>query len=290
MKRLFILTCLSLGVGMLGAKAQKKEFREVIKKGVALTNDIHNSLIVKNVFGSVNVEGYNGNEVVLEVERIITAKNVEDLELGKKELQLQVIAESNRIILHPDAPYIQFDKDKLSYNWCNKNDDVPYEHKLNFNLKVPNSVKINVSTVNDGDILVENTNGDSVEANNINGGISLNNITGKTKVSCINGDVDISYSKNPNVASRYYALNGDINIAYQQSLSANISFKSMNGEMFTDFDINKQFVKTSKNEGEGDKPKFKFESRPVVQIGSGQVDFDFETLNGNVFIKKNNKS
>ena len=83
MKRLFILTCLSLGVGMLGAKAQKKEFREVIKKSVALTNDIHNSLIVKNVFGSVNVEGYNGNEVVLEVERIITAKNVEDLELGK---------------------------------------------------------------------------------------------------------------------------------------------------------------------------------------------------------------
>ncbi len=56
--------------------------------------------------------------------------------------------------------------------------------------------------------------------------------------------------------------------------------------MFTDFDINKQFVKTSKNEGDGDKPKFKFESRPVVQIGSGQVEFDFETLNGNVFIKK----
>ena len=58
----------------------------------------------------------------------------------------------------------------------------------------------------------------------------------------------------------------------------------MNGELFTDFDINKQFMETNK-ETSG-KAKYKYEAKPVVQIGNGQVDFDFETLNGNVFIKK----
>lgn len=61
----------------------------------------------------------------------------------------------------------------------------------------------------------------------------------------------------------------------------------MNGELFTDFNIAKQFAKTTKDEsGKGNKAKFKYESRPVVQIGKGGMDFDFETLNGNVIIKK----
>lgn len=286
MKQLFLMTFLSLGVGVFSAKAQKKEFKEVIKKQVALGNDPGNRLVVKNVFGSIKVEGYSGNEVIIEVEKTITAKNSDDLELGKSELRLEVIQESNLVILHPDAPYMQFDREKMRYSWCNNNEDIPYEHTMDFTLKVPNTIKIEVSTVNDGELLVKNTKGDYVEASNVNGGIELSNITGKTKVNCINGDVNISYAQNPRVASRYYALNGDINISYQESLSANISFKSMNGEMFTDFDISKQYVKTNKNEGSKDKPKFKFETRPVVQIGSGQVDFDFETLNGNVFIKK----
>lgn len=280
------MTCLSLGVGLLGAKAQQKEFREVIQKEIPMANNVENTVVVKNVFGSVEVEGYQGDAIIVKVERIITAKNTQDLELGKAELQLNIIQEPKRTIFHPDAPYINFDKDRLNYNWCNNNNDIPYEHRLNFTLKVPNSVTIHVGTINDGEVVVKNTKGNLIEAENINGGITLTNIMGKTYVDCINGPVNISYAENPNDASRYHALNGDINISYQKSLSANITFKSMNGDLYTDFDINKEFVRTDRQKGNRDKPKYKFEATPVVQIGSGQVDFDFETLNGNVFIKK----
>ena len=285
MKQLIFTACLFLGVGALGARAQQKEFKETIRKEIPLANSVESTLVVRNVFGSVEVEGYQGNQVIVEVERTIMAKSTEDLELGKGELQLEIVQEPKRIIFHPDAPYINFDKDRLSYNWCNNN-DIPYEHRLNFKLKVPSSVTINVSTINDGEIVVKNTKGDHVVAANINGGITLTNIMGKTYADCINGPVTISYAENPKDASRYHALNGDINISYQKSLSANISFKSMNGDLYTDFDISKQFVKTDKDKGNRDKPKYKFEATPVVQIGSGQVDFDFETMNGNVFIKK----
>ena len=61
----------------------------------------------------------------------------------------------------------------------------------------------------------------------------------------------------------------------------------MNGELFTDFDVAKQYARTSKNKAhENGKIKFKYEAKPIVQIGSGGLDHNFETLNGNVIIKK----
>jgi hypothetical protein len=286
MKQLIFTMCLFLIVGIQCAKAQQEKFVEQIKKEILLSNSTDNTLVIKNVFGSISLEGYSGNQIVLEVEKTITADNTSNLDLGKQELKLKIVQEANRVILHPDAPYIQFDKDNLRYNWCNNNNEPLYGHKLNFKVKVPNSIKIDVSTVNDGEVLVKNTGGDLVIAENINGGITLTNITGETKVNCINGGVTISYASNPKSSSRYYSLNGDINISYQKALSANISFKSMNGEMYTDFDINKQFMKADKKNGGKMGAKYKYEAKPIVQIGDGQVDFDFETLNGNVFIKK----
>ncbi|WP_396590674.1 DUF4097 family beta strand repeat-containing protein [Allomuricauda sp. R78024] len=286
MKQLIFMVCLSLLIGIQCTKAQQEKFTEQIKKEIPFSNNSENTLIIKNVFGSISVEGYNGGQIILEVERTITADNAAGLELGKQELELKIIQEANRVVLHPDAPYIQFDKDNLRYNWCNNYEEPQYEHNLNFNLKVPNSINIDVSTVNNGEVLVKNTKGEMVIAENINGGITLTNITGKTKVDCINGGVNISYADNPKSPSRYYSLNGDINISYQKALSANISFKSMNGEMYTDFDINKQFMKADKEADNKNRAKYKYEAKPIVQIGDGQVDFEFETLNGNVFIKK----
>ncbi len=286
MKQLVVLLSLAMGMCIQKSPAQKKEFTEVIKKQVKLENSSESSLVVKNVFGTVDVEGYSGNEVMVEAKRTITSKSNKDLELGKSELKVKIYKEKDQVIVRPDAPYIKFDEEKLTYNWCNNSFDVGYEHDLYIKVKVPKSMVVDVGTVNGGEVLIRNTRGEYLKAENINGGITLTNITGKTKVNCINGPVTISYADNPSEASEYYALNGDINISYQKALSANITFKSMNGELFTDFDIDKQFTRTNKSAGSGSKPKYKFESTPVVQIGGGQVDFDFETLNGNVYIKK----
>ena len=170
---------------------------------------------------------------------------------------------------------------------CDRWEESPYDHTLNFKVKMPKSSKLKVGAINNGEILVKNTRGSYINANNINGGIDLMNITGQTKVHCINGEVSISYADNPTASSTYYSLNGDITITYQKDLSADIAFKSMNGELYTDFDITKQYAKTTKDDkGKGSKAKFRYESKPVVQIGSGGMEFDFETLNGDVIIKK----
>lgn len=265
----------------------QKHFKETIQKELNFSASPDESvLVITNIFGPVAVEAHDGEAILLEVKREIFAKDSERLALGKEELELEVLKEKNRIVLRPKSPYIEYQDDGFKFSCCNDRGEPPYGHKLSFKVKVPKRASLNISTINDGDVNIKNTAGDYLKANNINGAIALVNVQGKTKVHSINGNVDISYAKNPEGPSEYYALNGDINVTYKKTLSAAISFKSFNGELFTDFDIEKQYLDTKKTTKNNGVAKFKYESTPVVQIGNGGTDFSFETFNGNVFIKK----
>lgn len=274
-------------MGIQGAKAQKKEFNEVIKKELSYESTSSDRMLeVQNLNGSISVEGYNGDVVLLEVEKTITARSTNDLELGKKEIGIKILREGNKLIVYPQAPNMHYKNGRFTNIDCNRWEESPYDHTLNIKVKMPKTSKLKVGAINNGEVVVKNTRGSYIEANNINGGIELSNIAGQTKVHCINGEVGISYADNPTLASTYYSLNGDINITYQKGLSADIAFKSMNGELFTDFDITKQYAKTSKDESGKKNTKYRYESKSVVQIGKGGLSFDFETLNGDVIIKK----
>ncbi len=281
--------CIAL-VSLLGiqcAEAQKKEFTEVLKKELSFeTMSNERMLEVQNLNGSISVEGYEGDMVLVEVEKTIKAENGNDLELGKKEIGIKVLREGNKFIVYANVPNMHYENGRFTSINCGQWEESQYHHVLNFKVKMPKNSKLRVSTINEGEVYVKNTRGSFIEANNINGGIELTNITGQTKVHCINGEVGISYADNPSAVSSYYSLNGDINITYQKDLSADIVFKSMNGELFTDFDIERQYAKTTKDESGKKNTKYRYESKPVVQIGRGGLSFDFETLNGDVIIKK----
>jgi len=287
MKKAIMCITLVAFLGLQSAKAQKKEFNETIKKELAYASTDGNRMLeVQNLNGSISVEGYDGQVVLLEVEKTIRARSTDDLELGKKEIGIKVLQQGDKLVVYPQVPNMHYKDGRFTNIDCNGWEESPYEHTLNIKVKMPKNSKLKVGAINNGEVVVKNTRGSYIEANNINGGIELSNITGQTKVHCINGEVGIAYAVNPTLASTYYSLNGDINITYKKGLSADVAFKSMNGELFTDFEIVKQFAKTTKDESGKKNTKYRYESKPVVQIGKGGLSFDFETLNGDVIIKK----
>lgn len=287
MKKSILCITLVTFLGVQSAKAQKKEFNEVIKKELSYESISSDRMLeVQNLNGSISVEGYDGQVVLLEVEKSIRARNTDDLELGKREIGIKVLQQGGKLIVYPDVPNMHYKDGRFTNIDCNSWEESPYDHTLNIKVKMPKNSKLKVGAINNGEVVVKNTRGSYIEANNINGGIELSNITGQTKVHCINGEVGISYADNPTLASTYYSLNGDINITYKKGLSADVAFKSMNGELFTDFDVVKQFALTTKDESGKKNTKYRYESKPVVQIGKGGLSFDFETLNGDVIIKK----
>jgi DUF4097 and DUF4098 domain-containing protein YvlB len=176
-------------------------------------------------------------------------------------------------------------RNKWTYNWEGNNDcDTKYDYKLDFTIKVPSSVNLVLSTINDGDISVENVNG-VLKVENINGGIKLKNISREASATTINGNVDIEYAKNPNKACRFYTLNGDINAWFQKGLTANMAFKSFNGEFYSNVKSLESLPASVEKEQADGETKYKVNGNRF-KIGSGGALLDFETFNGNVYLKE----
>jgi hypothetical protein len=239
---------------------------------------------------------------VVEVTKTIRAKTEARLEKGKKEIQLGVIDRVDTLILFVEGPCLSFGKvsrklgkgerwsrsANYSYNWSDCDNDrncyEEYDYTLDFVVKVPASLNIFVGTVNDGDVVVENVKG-AVAANNVNGSIRLSNLVREATASTINGDLDVPYTKNPEKDCRFYSLNGNINAIFQSGLAANLSFESFNGDFYTDIQPLEALPVKVEQIKAGDGIKYKVNGNQY-KIRTGGILLDFETFNGNVFLKE----
>jgi hypothetical protein len=263
----------------------------------------NNTILLANINGDIKITGYEGDKILLEVNKKVTAKTQERLEKGKKEIQLGVIDRADTLIFYVEGGCNNFGKlnsrnnrhddrqEGWGYNWndCNgrsNNCRTEFDYTMDFVLKVPASVNLLLSTVNDGDITVQNMKG-AVNADNINGSIKLSNLVREVKASTINGDVDIDYAHNPDKASRFYTLNGDINANFQKGLGASMSFESFNGSLYTNIDQLEALPVLLEKEQKGDGIKYKVNGNRF-KVGRGGVVLDFETFNGNVYVKEKN--
>jgi DUF4097 and DUF4098 domain-containing protein YvlB len=296
MKKLYWIVWL----GLVGTHVFAQTHTEKITKEFAFEKTSpDNALLIANINGDVKVVGYEGTKIQVEITKTIRAKTQARLEEGKQAIQLGSINDVDSLILYVDgtcSTFSKYDGKKFrngnrwmrnwGYSWndCGKNCDENFDYTMDFVVKVPAGINVMVSTINDGEITVENVKG-IVYANNINGGVTLKNLMREAEASTINGDVDIEYAKNPLKDCRFYSLNGDINAYFQKGLAANFSFESFNGEFYTDIEPLESLpvqVEQTKN-GEGVKYKV---NGNRYKIRTGGPLLDFETFNGNVYLKE----
>lgn len=239
-------------------------------------------LAIYNVFGNIKVEGYEGDKVLLEIDKTISSRYAEEVENGKKEFKLEMEQVGDSIVVYIVAPY-----DSRPNTWQNDRRNIRYKYQLDFTVKVPRSMKLRVSTVNNGEIDVKHVLGDLV-VHNVNGGITIDKAKGVTRAVTVNGPIRINYLSNPTAASEYKTINGDIEVYYKGDLSADLYFKSMNGKYYTDFENAENLSNTiSRNtETKNNATIYKINKDAGVRIGNGGRKFNFETLNGNIYIKK----
>lgn len=295
--------CVIFLLGMLlTTSAFAQEFSDKINKELAFEKKgVNNAIIVANINGSVKITGYDGDKVLIEVNRKVSAKTQERLETGKKEIQLGVIDRADTLILFVEGDCNDFGRTAgnqhhdnqggWGYNWndcrgrgrdCRKD----YDYTMDFTLRVPRNVNLLVSTVNNGDISVENMTG-AVNAGNVNGSIKLANIVREVNASTINGDVDIDYAVNPDKESRFYTLNGDINANFRKGLGASLSFESFNGSFYTNVDQLETLPVVVEKKPQADGIRYKVNGNRF-KVGKGGVNLEFETFNGNVYLKEKN--
>ena len=287
MKKLVLIALLA---GWGHTFAQKKsydvEFKDHISKQFTPQQSAAATVFaLYNVFGSVKVEGYNGNQVVIEIDETISARDAEEMAKAKAEFKLGFDQKADSIIAYTAEPY---DTRPHSGRWNNDGDRHRYYTvKLDYTVKVPNNININVGTVNSGNVDVKDVYG-SLKVNNVNGAISIINAKGTTVARTINGNLTINYLSNPPEASSYYTLNGKLEATFPSDLAANVQFKSMNGQFYTDFPdtevLPTEITKTENKKAGG--TTYRLNKNTAIKIGKGGKVFKFETLNGNIYIKK----
>ncbi|WP_247233081.1 hypothetical protein [Telluribacter sp. SYSU D00476] len=291
MKLFFLLPLLGgLVLSCAPSIAQKQEFKEKVVREFALTGSAGAStLIIYNINGSIHVEGTSSNKVSIEVDQQLTAKTPQGLEEGRQEFKLGFEQVGDTLYAYIAEPFdTRPGLDRSSRekrNWNHK--ELGYDFTLDFTVKVPRQMNLNVSTINRGDVVVKDVAG-ALRVRNINGAIGLTNASGLTDAHTINGNLEATYTTAPADASTYYTLNGDIKVVYPANLSADLEFKSFQGELYTDFPQAEALpARVVKNQTQrGDKTVYKLDKTTSVRIGSGGKNLRFETFNGNVYIRK----
>jgi hypothetical protein len=286
MKKLIVTLLMGMGIICAVANANSREIKEHQSKEFILKKDAAGStLFIYNISGFIKVEGYSGSTVLLEMDKTISAEDDKDLETGKKEFRLAFDQRSDTVMAYIASPF----DSRPHRNWQYNDDrrEVEYDFNVDFTVKVPFGMNLHISTVNNGSITVNNVSG-ILYVNNVNEEITIKNAKGTTFAHTVNGDVTVSYLINPSEESSYYTINGTIRVNYQPGLSADLNFKSMNGDFFTDFPDAQRLPAsvTKENQKKGEGLVYKLNAVTAIRFGKGGRTFKFETLNGNVYIKK----
>ena len=157
-----------------------------------------------------------------------------------------------------------------------------------FEIQVPKNFSLKISTVNRGEIYVENVNG-IMDISNINGKITLKDISGAVSADALNRDIVVNFIKvTPNTPMAFSSLNGDIDITFPKNIKANVKVKSDRGEIYTDFELNAKPSKAKVTKGDGSRGNafnVKVEKWIEGAINGGGAELLFKNFNGDVIIR-----
>jgi hypothetical protein len=283
-----ILTSLALfltGIVALYAESLRFEEKEEIRKTLKFQDPSQpKELMVDNIFGSIEVEGWSNQEVQLVARKTIKARSAEKIQKAKEEVRLDISEEKNTVDLYVDGPFRPNDSRRRWRSWR----DPGYEVQFDFELKVPHKTNLYLRTVNNGNIRIKNVEGE-FEVKNVNGRIEMTEIAGAGCAHAVNGEVKVLFSRNPESDCSFRTINGNLEIFFCPDLSANLRLKTFNGKAYTDFPVT--FLRAEQPVGERHNGKYVYKSNRFfgVQAGKGGPEIEFDTLNGDILIGKRNK-
>jgi hypothetical protein len=248
--------------------------QEVIQKTMTLSGDPLR-FVVDNVQGYVHVKGVAGSEVRMTAHKTIRAETDSDLADARSEVKLDVTEKPGTVSIYYSAPWRNGGEHRRFYS-------VTYD----MDVEVPVAARLVVSTVNGGEIRIDNSGGD-FEVSDINGGIRMTEISGSGSVHTINGPVSVRFAQNPARPCSFKSINGPLDVWMQPGFSADLMFKTFNGQVYSDFDVVPRAIPASAVTENRD-GKFVYRSNGVSggRVGSGGPELSFDTLNGSIRLHK----
>ena len=274
------IALVALACALVSSAAWNTEVREPIHH--TFSNDT--TLDVDDINGTIQIIGDGGNTIRVEGEKIIRAVSQQEIERAKKEVTLDVNEKDRVAQLYVNGPFRRGRDSDDDHGFHVHYDKDGYEVTYNFNIHVPRDTELRLRNVN-GEIKTDQTSG-KFDISGVNGPINMTATGGSGSAHGVNGRLTVSFRENPKAPVDFKTVNGTIEAAFQPGLSADLSLKTLNGAVYTDFDATALSQPAGTAERRDGKFIFKSDRHSSVRIGSGGPELKFETVNGEIRIKK----
>lgn len=236
------------------------------------------TLVIENIWGDVKVKAGAGNEFVITVHERRSAENQTLLDESRTLIPLSVQADSEAVTI------IVGERDTVNKRRRNQCRNCRAEY--NFDVQVPADAKIDVSTVVDGEVVVEGVH-NVAKAANVNGPIVLNNIQRCEFIKSINRSVEILFARSPDRDCDIDTINGDMTIVLPDKADLNAQFKINNGTIKSDFEFEPLLSAPTVDQYQHNgRNVYRIEKNNAVRIGGGGSTLSFISLNGDVQLRK----
>ena len=271
-----------LAVVCAGTVCRAEDYRLEEREKVQRTLSGASTVDVNNVNGFIHVTGDSGNTVRLDAEKIMRARDSEEMARAKREVTLDINEKDGIAQFYVNGPFRDHDH-ASSYHGFHENESRHYDVTYNLTIRVPRTLGLTLRTVN-GEVLCADTSG-KFEVNGVNGSITMNGIAGSGSVRTVNGPTTVSFRENPKAESEFHSLNGKVEVTFQPDLSADMRVKTFNGAAYTDFEST-ALASTASAAQNGNRWVYRKNQFSNLRVGKGGPELTFETLNGDIRIRK----
>ena len=242
------------------------------------------TVVIDGINGSIRVSGYSGNRVRVVVREELRGRSESDLAQAVEEVVLEITSDEREISFYVDTPW------RNNHSVWSESHRRHYGFSHDFELQVPYGVTLDLHTVNGGDIRVDDVRG-VVELENVNGGIEALGITGIGEVKNVNGKIVLRFIEIPREGGGVVTVNGDVELAFPTIPDVQVSMKTLNGRLFSEFAYrhrsNPPQVESRRSDG---MYVYKSSGSTEISIGKGGPKWSLETLNGDIHIRKDDRS
>jgi hypothetical protein len=250
--------------------------QETIQKTLALSGPPMR-LVIDNVDGYVHVTSTSGSQVRVTAHKVIRAETDSDLQEAKSEVKLEMTEKPGTVSIYYDAPW----RCNGEGRGCHGEHRHFYNVTYDIEVEVPRSARTVVSTINNGDIRIDNTDG-NFDVSNINGAIRMTGISGAGDAHTINGALTVRFAKNPSGSCNFKTLNGALDVYLRPNLSADLLFKTFNGQIYSDFEVTPRAMPAGETEQRDGKFIYRSRGARGGRVGSGGPELSFDAFNGNI--------
>lgn len=190
-----------------------------------------NTLYLKNMNGAVRVERSSGREVEITAEKRARRGSTDHVRIETSQVEGGSV-----LVCALWGEDSSCDTD--SYNsrsernvWGQQRNQVSVE----FTVRVPDGVKLDMSTVN-GELRIDGAT-DAVRARTVNGSISAASLGGPVTARTVNGSIRVSMGSAGGEDLEYETVNGSVTVEMPESVNADLDVQTVNGRIDSDFPV-----------------------------------------------------